>query len=455
MKKIWLLIAAIAVISCKEEAPVDYAVVSGTITNPAVKKITINAADRSVKATLDVAEDGSFADTLKIEEGTYTILNGRTGAQIYVEHGANINVSFDAKDFENTLTFTGSDISSYLYEKGKLSTEVLGQGYGIFELDEADFKAKFAEFKTKASEKLNAFAGISEDFKEKELRAINYSYLSTLSIYPMYHAHFAKKPDFKASEGFSAELDDIEYNNEEDFKFSPDYQRLVTNHYRKKAGDLIEKDGISQDIAYLNTLATIPSATIKNKLAYDDALNGITYTEDLQGYYDAFIALSTDEANKEEITKLYNDLLKVAKGQPSPKFVDYENYKGGTTSLDDLKGKFVYVDVWATWCGPCKAEIPHLQKVEEKYHGKNIEFVSISVDKKKDYEAWRTMIEEKQMGGIQLFADKDWASDFVTGYLIKGIPRFILIDTEGNIINANAPRPSDPKLITLFDEYKI
>ena len=47
------------------------------------------------------------------------------------------------------------------------------------------------------------------------------------------------------------------------------------------------------------------------------------------------------------------------------------------TKLEDLRGKYVYIDVWATWCGPCRGEIPYLQKVEEKYKGKNIEFVSI------------------------------------------------------------------------------
>lgn len=68
------------------------------------------------------------------------------------------------------------------------------------------------------------------------------------------------------------------------------------------------------------------------------------------------------------------------KGAPSPTFENYENFNGEKTSLSDLKGKYVYIDVWATWCGPCKAEIPSLKKVEKEYHGKNIAFVSMSID---------------------------------------------------------------------------
>jgi thiol-disulfide isomerase/thioredoxin len=129
----------------------------------------------------------------------------------------------------------------------------------------------------------------------------------------------------------------------------------------------------------------------------------------------------------------------------SPKFINYENYDGSKTSLDDLKGKYVYVDVWATWCPPCRKEIPYLQKVEKKYHNKNIAFVSISLDKEKDKTKWKKMINDKKMGGIQLFAGKD--ETFTKGYNIRGIPRFILIDPKGNITNANAPRPSNTKAI--------
>lgn len=141
------------------------------------------------------------------------------------------------------------------------------------------------------------------------------------------------------------------------------------------------------------------------------------------------------------------------KGAPSPAFVNYENYKGGTTSLDDLKGKYVYIDVWATWCGPCRQQIPFLQELEEKYHGKNIEFVSISTDSPAQHQAWKKMIAEKNMGGIQLFAGKD--QSFVRAYEVSGIPRFILIDPDGNILDANAPRPSDRSLISLLDNLNL
>ncbi len=155
-------------------------------------------------------------------------------------------------------------------------------------------------------------------------------------------------------------------------------------------------------------------------------------------------------------------------GMPSPTFENYENYKGGTTSLSDLKGKYVYVDVWATWCGPCIAEIPALKELEKEFEDKNIEFVSISTDDGRGYKAaskeesyqlskegWKEMIAEKEMSGIQLFADNAFESDFVTEYKINSIPRFILIDPNGNIVNADAPRPSYSKIKEYFNSFGI
>ena len=123
---------------------------------------------------------------------------------------------------------------------------------------------------------------------------------------------------------------------------------------------------------------------------------------------------STFEQNMNALSAYYAESQKVKKlnGKPSPTF-NYENYKGGKTKLEDLKGKLVYIDVWATWCGPCRAEIPSLKELEKKYHGKNITFVSISVDALKDHDKWKKFVADKELGGIQLFADNSWSYNFV------------------------------------------
>jgi thiol-disulfide isomerase/thioredoxin len=135
----------------------------------------------------------------------------------------------------------------------------------------------------------------------------------------------------------------------------------------------------------------------------------------------------------------------------APNF-DYENYNGGKTTLESMKGKYVYIDVWATWCGPCRGEIPFLKTIEGKYKNKNIEFVSISVDEDKNHDKWKGFVTDKQLGGIQLFADKNWLSDFIRSFNINSIPRFILIDPKGVVIDADASRPSSPSLGTQLDK---
>jgi len=152
---------------------------------------------------------------------------------------------------------------------------------------------------------------------------------------------------------------------------------------------------------------------------------------------------------------MHETLTRLAKGKASPVFVNYENFKGGKTSLSDLKGKYVYLDIWATWCAPCKAEIPFLKTLEKEYAGKNIEIVSISVDKPEAYETWKKMVADEQLGGMQLYADNNFESQFILDYGINAIPRFILIDPAGNIVDADAARPSDPKLKELFTELGI
>lgn len=202
----------------------------------------------------------------------------------------------------------------------------------------------------------------------------------------------------------------------------------------------------------LEPLFDADEATFKAALSKKKA-NDISMI-DGKGFDQSLVTMLRPSFEQEEKFLLEYYTQKVAakkmEGIASPTF-EYENHKGGKTKLEDLKGKYVYIDVWATWCGPCLAEIPHLKKVEEKYHGKNIEFVSISVDVEKDYEKWKKMVTSKELGGIQLFADKNWTSDFIKAFGINSIPRFILIDPNGKVVKADAPRPSSVSLVELLD----
>ncbi len=188
------------------------------------------------------------------------------------------------------------------------------------------------------------------------------------------------------------------------------------------------------------------------KAAYDSILNSYKNL-------DSTLYAQVKQQNEQLVTDFdnaYKQNKVMGKGKPSPKFENYANSKGGAISLDDFKGKYVYIDVWATWCGPCIQQIPYLKKLEEEYHDKNIEFVSISTDESRrsggSWEAaekkWRDFVKKRELSGVQLWSGQDYS--FQQAYQINSIPRFILIDPQGNIVDANAPRPSDPQLKSLF-----
>ncbi|WP_194768156.1 TlpA family protein disulfide reductase [Tamlana sp. I1] len=335
-KLIYVLSSVLVFMSCKEEAPKDYVTLSGKIENQNSDSLLVRS--RTFTKKINVNQDGTFSDTLKIEDGNYTLFDGTEQTPIYLKNGYDINITLNTKEFDETITYSGvgAEASNFLAKKA-LMQEQLFSDYTIYDLEKSEFETKI-----------------------------------------------------------NGSLDEI--------------RNLLAN------------------------TNNLDSTFIAQQNKQIEGLNSYIF----EGYND----------------RVYMKTV-LAKGQESPKFVNFENYLGGSTSLDDLKGKYVYIDVWATWCGPCKAQIPALQEIEKAYHGKNIEFVSVSVDSAKDHDKWKAMVAEKELGGIQLFADNSFKSKFVTDYAIKGIPRFILVDPNGNIVSADAPRPSDDKLKDLFNELNI
>ncbi len=188
-------------------------------------------------------------------------------------------------------------------------------------------------------------------------------------------------------------------------------------------------------------------------LEYLSSVSDFSAMEDLKAQYSKYIKTDDQKRRMEEQTaRITKKLMEQGVGKPAIDFT-YKDVTGKSVSLSDFKGKVVYVDVWATWCGPCRKELPHLKAVEEKYHGNdNIVFIGVSSDDAKDIQKWKNFVEKEQLPGVQLHGGIGGDQDIRKLYQINGIPRFLLFDKKGNIVSVNAPRPSSEELVPLLTE---
>ncbi|MBR8536914.1 AhpC/TSA family protein [Carboxylicivirga sediminis] len=121
---------------------------------------------------------------------------------------------------------------------------------------------------------------------------------------------------------------------------------------------------------------------------------------------------------------------KVKLGKVAPHF-SYPTPEGVMVSPEDFKGKIVVIDFWASWCGPCRNEIPHLKEVYEEYHPKGVEVLSVSIDKKEA--DWHKALAEENMEWAQVLAPNA-GKQTMKDYQFSGIPFIIILDKEGKIV---------------------
>ena len=461
MKNYILLLLCVIIASCKPDAENtnNYILLSGNIEGQNGGELYIRS-QSGVSELINIKSDGTFIDTLYVDDGVYTINFNKLPKNIYLAPGDSIHITAEAHPLlGKSLQFSGSHASfnNYFSNKGNIEIGLfmVPPTESIFTKEESDFIKAILEIKSNEEQMLDAVTDITDELRALEKRSIYYAYLKKKSMYGQYYAYVTQNPDFKTSDGFNKELDDLSLDNAKDYVFSNDYAYFVSNDIGGKANMLREKDSISYAMAVLLTASEISNDTIRNIELFSNINNRLPTSENKKEFYDEYMKRSTNDFQKEKITELYKSMIALESGQPSPKFMDYIDHAGGTKSLDDFKGKFVYIDVWATWCGPCLREVPFLKEVEKEYHDKNIEFVSISIDVKKDFDKWKKMVVDKELTGTQLFADNNFNSEFIQAYGIRGIPRFILVDPQGNIVKASAPLPSDKKLTELFNNLEI
>ncbi|MES2779254.1 MAG: TlpA disulfide reductase family protein, partial [Bacteroidota bacterium] len=168
-----------------------------------------------------------------------------------------------------------------------------------------------------------------------------------------------------------------------------------------------------------------------------------TGTPDL--VHEMYKVAQTDIKDKEILATIdsrYHITASLLPGSDAPTFT-LQTKDGKSVSLSDFKGKIVYLDFWASWCGPCMREVPYTKTLQDTFATKEVVFVYVSIDESK--EDWISAMTSKKMKGVHLWA-KGFEHMVPKKYAVQGIPSYFLIDRSGKMINSAAPRPSDAEV---------
>ncbi len=420
---------------------------SGAVTNPSVNTIKITDFNYKELAKANLDSDGNFKLTTKLEDGFYSLSYGRNTAYIYLYPKDELTLTFDANHFDETLIFTGQGAArnNYLAKKSVLDQKLTEDLEAFYKVDEATYLKNIENVKQKHLAALQTY-NVEPFFKTDEEKSLEYGRLLKIQNYQSFYKFYLGE-EITPSDAFYEPLKKVDLTNEADFKKQPYYRYLVNSIWSKRIDEAPDVNSMFKVIR-----------SIKSQPVFVSLANGLygkisSKKERAKDYLDLIKRLTTNTKYIEASEKRYEEVMNakgLTKGDASPEF-SYENINGETISLSDLNGKYVYIDVWATWCGPCIKQVPYLKKLEERYHDKDIVFVSISVDKEKVKDTWKQFVADNALGGVQLFADKSFDSDFMNAYAVNSIPRFILIDREGKILDPEAPRPSFEKTKVLLD----
>jgi thiol-disulfide isomerase/thioredoxin len=309
-----------------------------------------------------------------------------------------------------------------------------------------------------------------KDNTEKQLKNLLNSQLSYLDSLQKNQLISEKHYDYRKnnlfSEIFIKKLDSIPANNLflSDSLFLKYDSLIYLAFYR----DLLDKH-ISVFFKDIKNDPYNPSPL--EQITFKNIIYSPNYSNNIKKYVFKSIAERLRESTlNDELNKMLTDYksitgdsltyfsLKEQFGLLSPDSLEItlRNESGNLTTfnklLEKLKGRYVYVDFWATWCMPCRALLPDNQKLEKEYHDKNIVFVSLAFnDKEKD---WLSFISKNpdKFGPENYNITNTKSSRVIEEWKIRAIPRYMLFDDKGEIILLDAPRPNTKEIRNIFDK---
>lgn len=452
MRRFLLLMIGLLVLGCMAFAQEKSMKLTVNLQNAILTgKVDVKTSDW--KEEIVLKEDKTGTIEVPLAQGTYVgIQIGYAKSLLYLEPGKDLTLvavagkdgsySFQENNFEYRGDKGNVKINRYLNENDLKFPESIDLTLG-----ENEFLDKLVGLDQENS-RLIKKQKFTKEFEEMELSRVKYLLYNPLVCYPI--QHFWKEGNkwtgmeqYEETPVVKAYIPKLFVDNEEAWQMQSyrDYVKggigvlAVTDFMGNDRGKAILEQ-LNYLTEHFKTPVILEDVTQELVMQYIEVTEGKPLG-DIEAFYKRNVK---KEAYQQEVARAQKTWARFSEGSKMMSSDHkYQDITGKMVALEDLAGKYVYIDVWATWCGPCKAELPYLKKLEEKFEGKNICFVSISIDGNKA--AWIKMVQEDQLGGIQLHGGNK--AQIVKDYAIKAIPRFILLDREGKVINKDMTRPSD------------
>ncbi len=381
-------------------------------------------------------ENDFFSGKIPMKQSGYgTLLHN--SLNLYLSPGEDLEVYVDNFNFSSSLYFRGS--------LGGVNTYLKEQEVAVF-FDKDDYQLKEDLFVEKMKQlidekiKLLEAKNFDPSFTNLEKERIRYSIAERVAYYPAYRKSLGDEL-YMPGKVFTDFMSSFSLNNEALFG-TKDYRSFLLNYVYLRGSQGTGSnypDGVADYI-----VSTVTNPTIKDFLLTEIVYRFIWENNGLEGadyLLQVFRRECTDRNKVDYINEIVDHWAKLLPGQPAPDF-RLKDLRGKWVTLSDYRGYYVYITVWATWCVPCKGEFAYLDLLQKAYEGKKIKFMTVSIDEPDMAQRWHDFLEEKKYSGIHLITDRD--CKFNEDYMIISVPRFILIGTEGEIVNSNAPRPSGP-----------
>lgn len=423
----------------------EYSAIKGFVKNDRLKEVTFyKTVDGNIQAcaTSQVAPDGSYGFLLRPEPGFYSIGEKWVNFPLYLQGGEEVNIDLyrtqaklNGKNTpENETLYRWVDYAANIRTKAVFFDQTLSNyedffpDFGIYLKGLPDVRKKLKSGNAAFDRLLAEYVDYSTDFYALLFLATPRDKHPEKSMWPEYYKHIASPQ---------------KYTTDVVLQF-PEGVRMLGVYAEFANRESGEKERYNPDdvITFLHNDRLVGEYLLNNEFrryrSYEQ------YSAGMEKYGKYFVTPSL----KARAEALGAPLYDTKAGSPAADFT-YPDVEGNRVSLSDFKGKVVLVDVWATWCGPCRKEISHLKNLEKEMHGTDVVFLGVSVDEAKDKQKWLDFIETEGLKGIQLLAN-GW-SKITKDYKINGIPRFMVFDKKGNIVSVDAPRPSNPELKKMLE----